>query len=125
MSQQERIKVLIADQSPIVTDGLKSILRASPDIEVVGAASNGAKAIEEAGRLRPDVVLLDAGLVNPGGGNLVESIKTSSPGSRALFMVVHYGDVDAAKDAAADGHIMKDSGREELLRAIRRVSGTG
>ena len=89
----EKLTALIVDQSPAISHGLESILRGSPDIHVVGTAASGVEAIDQAERLRPDVVLLD----------------------------VRLRGIDAAAHAGADGHVVKDASHGELVRAIRRV----
>ena len=112
---------MIVDQSPAISHGLESILRGSPDIHVVGTAASGVEAIDQAERLRPDVVLLDVRLRGIDAAEATRRIKKRSPGSRVVFMVVHMDDIDAAADAGADRHVVKDSSHGELVQAIRRV----
>ena len=117
------ITVLIVDDDPIVVHGLKSILRAVSEIEVVGTAEDGLKAVDEALRLRPRLILMDAQISEDGGLEATRRIREGSPESRLLFMAVHMADIDTALEAGADGYVMKDSGRRELLRAITRLAG--
>ena len=103
-------------------DGLESILRAH-DVQLVGTASSAQEAVDRARELRPDVVLMDARLRDIDLTEATRLIKERSPGTRILFMLVHHEDIDAATEAGADGHVMKDSAREELIAAVRRVAG--
>ena len=117
----EKLTALIVDQSPAILHGLESILRGSPDIQVVGTAASGVEAIDQAERLRPDVVLLDVRLRGIDAAEATRRIKKRSPESRVVFMVVHMDDIDAATEAGADGHVVKDSSHGELVQVIRRV----
>ena len=105
-------------------DGLESILRAH-DVQPVGTASSAEEAVDRARELRPDVVLMDARLRDVDLKEATRLIRERSPGTRILFMLVHHEDIDAATEAGADGHVMKDSAREELIAAVRRVAGPG
>ena len=119
--QLEKITVLIVDDSPTVTDGLRSILRAYPDIEVIGEATGGLEAIAKAEELRPNVILMDAQMPEVDGVEATRFIKERLPDTKILFMAVHATHIDRALDAGADAFLMKDSGRQELLREIRKL----
>jgi len=117
----KRIKVLIVDDSSAVRDGLQSILRAHPDIEVVGEAANGSEAIIKAEQLHPDVILMDAQMPEMDGVEATRRIKERLHELKILFLTVHTTHIEAGLAAGADGYLMKDCGREELLQTIRRV----
>ena len=85
---------MIVDDDPIVVDGLKSILRAASEIEVVGTAEDGLEAVDMALRLRPRLILMDAQISEDGGLEATRLIREGSPGSRVLFMAVHLADID-------------------------------
>ena len=119
--QLEKITVLIVDDSPTVTDGPRSILRAYPDIELVGEATGGLEAIAKAEELRPDVILMDAQMPEVDGVEATRFIKERVPDTKILFMAVHATHIDRALDAGADTFLMKDSGRQELLQEIRKL----
>ena len=117
------IKVLIVDDSSVVRDGLKGILRAHPDIQVVGEAANGLEAIDKAEQLQPDIVLMDAQMPVMDGVEATHQIKERLPAVKVLFLTVHTGYIEDALAAGADAYLLKDSGRRELLQAIRELGG--
>ena len=118
------IRILIADDHPVVRSGLRALIGTEPGMEVVGDASDGKEAIEKAGLLRPDIVLLD--LMMPGTSGL-EAIKGIQQHDYDIFVLVLTSfDQDdllfPAIKAGAHGYLLKDSSPEDLLRAIRQVS---
>jgi len=117
------IRVLIADDHPIVRKGIRALLATEADIEVVGEAADGKEAIEKAERLRPDVVLMD--LVMPGmdGIEAIRRITARQPETRILVLTSFAEDekVFPALKAGALGYLLKDSSPEELVRAIHQV----
>lgn len=118
----KKIKVLIVDDNTAVRDGLCSILSAHADIEVVGKAVDGLDAVAKANDLHPDVILMDAQMPGMDGAEATRRIKEQFPKIRILFLTVHSNYIEEALDAGADGYLMKDCGREELLEAIRELS---
>ena len=118
----DRIKVLIVDDAAAVRDGLNSILRAYPDIDVVGEATNGEEAIAQAEQLQPAVILMDAQMPGTDGIAATRHIKQQSPNIRVLLLTVHTGYIEEAMAAGADAYLIKDSGRQELVQAIRELS---
>ena len=115
------IRILIADDSAAARDGLRSILGAYPDIQVVAEAVDGLEAVAEAERVQPEVILMDAQMPSMDGVEATRLIKQRLPHVMVLFLAVHRQHVEEAMAAGADGHLMKDSGRQELLSAIRRL----
>ena len=121
------VRVLVVDDHPIVRQGLRSFLSSREGIEVVGEAGTAEEAVSAAGRLRPDVVLLD--LVMPGGGS-IEAIGRirAVPGSpRGVVLTSFAGDdqVVPAVRAGASGYLLKDVAPAELEAAVRTVGGGG
>lgn len=118
------IRVLLADDHTIVRSGVRALLSTEPDIEVVGEVGNGAEAVAQAEALRPDVILMD--LVMPGlsGIEATRQITASLPGTRVLVLTSFAADenVFPAIKAGALGYLLKDSGPDELVRAIRQVN---
>ena len=108
-----------------VRDGLRSILDAHPDIEVVGEAANGLEAISRVEELQPDVVLMDAQMPEMDGIESTRHIKEQWPDTKILFLTVHTDFIQAAVAAGADAYLLKDSGRQELLQAIRDLGSRG
>jgi DNA-binding NarL/FixJ family response regulator len=118
------IRLLIADDHPVVRDGLSGIFEGDPGFEVVGQASDGAQAVELAERLAPDVVLMD--LRMPGLDGLGAIAELARHGSSAHVLVLTTYDTDAdvlpAIQAGATGYLLKDAPRTELLRAVRAAA---
>ncbi|MFJ4685926.1 response regulator [Streptomyces sp. NPDC088789] len=119
------LTVLIADDQPLVRMGLALILRAAPDIEVVGEAGNGEEAIEAAHRLRPGVVLMDIRMPVLDGVTATERLVSALPETRVLALSTFDMDeyVIRALRAGASGFLPKDVSPEELTAALRTVRG--
>ena len=117
------IKVLIADDHPIVREGLAAVVGQEPDMEVVGQASNGAEAVAEAGILRPDVVLMDLRMPEMDGVQAILKIKEDAPDMGIIILTTYDTDEDVFKgiEAGARAYLLKDSPPEEVLNAIRMV----
>lgn len=118
-----RIRVLIADDQPLVRRGLSLILSPDPDFEVVGEAEDGAQAVALAGRLRPDVVVMDIRMPVLDGVAATRELATAVPGCRVLALSTFDMDeyVVGALRAGAYGFLPKDSSPEDLGAAIRTV----
>ena len=117
----ENVTVLIVDKSAAVRDGLRSILSAFPDIELVGEAVDGADAIDKAEILSPSVVLVDAQLPEMDGLEATRRLKARFPEIAVLFLTVHADYLDQALAAGADDYLPKDSGRQLLVEKIREL----
>ena len=119
------ITVLIVDDEQLVRGGLRMILDAQPDIEVVGEAGNGSDAIERARELAPDVVLLDVQMPVMNGIDAAQVIH-GQPHSPKIIMITTF-DLDeyvhAAITAGASGFLLKDTRAEVLADAVRTVAG--
>lgn len=115
------IRVLICDDQDVVREGLRTILAAASGIEVVGAASDGAEAVEEVERSLPDVVLMDLKMPGVNGIHATRQIHARFPTVRVLVLTTYDADewvVDAIRSGAA-GYLLKDTPGEDLLAAIR------
>lgn len=114
------IRVLVVDDQELVRTGLRAILEAGGDISVVGEAADGAAAVDEAARLRPDVVLMDIRMPRLDG---VEATRRMT-GARVVMLTTFDHDeyVVEALRAGASGFVVKDAPSEELLRAVRVVA---
>ena len=115
------IRILIADDHPVVRDGLSGIFGGAEDFEVVGLASDGEEAVELARRLKPDVVLMDLRMPRMDG---VTAIRRLAPAQRILVLTTFDADTDVlpAIEAGATGYLLKDAPRSELYRAVRAAA---
>jgi NarL family two-component system response regulator LiaR len=123
MPDEKVIRVLIADDHPVVRRGLRTLLTSEPGLEPVGEAVNGAEAVLLARSLQPDVILLDMVMPKKNGLEAIIEIKRENPEARILVLTSFAEDekVFPAIKAGALGYLLKDSSPEELLEAIRSV----
>ena len=115
------IEVLIVDAAEPIRHGLKAILKSAPDINVIGEATDGATAIEQAEKLRPDVMLIDAVIAESGQCECCAHIRKIAPDTKLLFLLTYVAQQDTGLTARADGYWLKDGGRAELIQAIRSL----
>ena len=115
------IRMLIADDHALFRDGLRGLLSAVPDTEVIGEAASGDEAVARAAELRPDVILMDIKMPGLNGIAATRAILAANPqiGVVILTMFVDDESVEAARRAGARGYLLKAASHEELLRAIR------
>jgi DNA-binding NarL/FixJ family response regulator len=124
------IRVLIADDEPLVRSGIDMLLSADPDIEVVGETADGAAAVREAARLQPDVVLMDVRMPGVDGVEATRQITadafTVEPDRPVKVLMLttfnHDEAVYAAVRAGASGFLLKEAARAELVRAVRAIA---
>lgn len=113
-------RVLVADDQRVVREGLVTILGSLPDIEVVGAAADGAEAVALCDALRPDVVLMDLRMPVLDGAGATAAIRQRWPGTAVVVLTTYADDESAvaALAAGAVGYLTKDAGRDDIARAI-------
>ncbi len=118
------ITVLIADDHPIVRDGLRGIFTGENGFEVLGEAADGAEAVTLAEHLRPDVVLMDLRMPGTDGVAAITELARLGNPARVLVLTTYDTDSDVlpAIEAGATGYLLKDSPREELFRAVRAAA---
>jgi len=118
-----KITIFLADDHAIFRQGLRLLLQADEDLEVVGQASNGHQAVAEATRLKPDVVLMDLAMPLLNGIEATRRIVFEMPSVKVLVLSSYSDDqhVQQALDAGATGYVMKETASEELLHAIREA----
>lgn len=123
MTNTTNIRVLIADDHPIVREGLRGLLSFKPGFEVAGEAEDGVEAVLQATQLKPDVILMDMEMPRKNGLDAIKEIKTAQPEAKILVLTSFTEDkkIFAALDAGALGCLLKDSSPQELIRAIRDV----
>jgi DNA-binding NarL/FixJ family response regulator len=118
------IRLLIADDHPVVRDGLSGIFEGDADFEVLGQAADGAQAVDLAERLAPDVVLMDLRMPGMDGLGAIAELARRGNGARVLVLTTYDTDADVlpAIQAGATGYLLKDAPRTELLRAVRAAA---
>lgn len=121
------IRILVADDHPVVRDGLVTMLSTQPDFEVVGAVDNGRAVVEQARALQPDVVLLDLEMPELDGVEALAALRAVCPEARALVFTPFDAEERrlAAVRAGARGYLLKGAPRDELFSAVRVVSQGG
>ncbi|MGI8754511.1 MAG: response regulator [Acidimicrobiales bacterium] len=117
-------RVLLADDHPVVREGLAGILEAEPDIEVVGQAGDGREAVRLAAALSPDVVLMDLRMPILDGVAATVEIGRVAPGARVLVLTTYDtdGDILRAVEAGATGYLLKDVAPSVLAEAVRSAA---
>lgn len=122
MSDQ-KIRILVVDDHPVLRDGVAAILANQADMEMVGEARNGGEAVERFRALRPDVTLMDLQMPGMNGVDAIAAIRSDYPGARIIVLTTYTGDVQAVRalKAGAVGYLLKNSLRTELIDAIRDV----
>jgi DNA-binding NarL/FixJ family response regulator len=118
------IRLLIADDHPVVRDGLRGIFEANGGFEVVGEAANGREAVDRAAALRPDVVLMDLRMPELDGVSAIRALTQRGIDARVLVLTTFDTDTDVlpAIEAGATGYLLKDSPPEELRRGVRAAA---
>jgi DNA-binding NarL/FixJ family response regulator len=118
------IRILIADDHVLVRSGLRALLRAEPDIEVVGEAGDGAETVRLAASLSPDLVLLDVSMPGESGIATARRLKEAHPELAVLFLTMHEEEalLQEALDAGAAGYVIKRAEAPELFQAIHAAS---
>ena len=116
-------RIVIADDHAIIRDGLTAILNNEADLEIVGTANDGKAAVDAVDRLDPHLVVIDLSMPRTDGAQAISAIKNRHPKVRVVVLTYHKEDahIHAALKAGADGYILKDDGRDELLAAVRNV----
>ncbi|GAB3464127.1 response regulator transcription factor [Streptomonospora sediminis] len=115
------VRVLIADDHPVVRDGIRAMFAGDPGFEVVGEAGEGARAVELARSLEPDVVLMDLRMPGTGGVAAIRELARLGLPARVLVLTTYATDSDVgpAIEAGATGYLLKDTLPEEVTRAVR------
>ncbi|MDO0930219.1 response regulator transcription factor [Streptomyces sp. DG2A-72] len=124
MTDASLITLLIADDHPVVRDGLSGIFAGDPDFEVVAEVGDGAEAVRVAEALRPDVILMDLRMPTMDGVTAITELVRRRVPSRILVVTTYDTDsfVRPAIEAGATGYLLKDTPRSELIRAVREAA---
>jgi DNA-binding NarL/FixJ family response regulator len=121
------VRILVVDDHLVVREGTALLVRHDPSLRVVGHARTAAEGLSEAARLRPTLVLLDLRLPDQPTATTIGALKAAVPGVRVLLFTAHAGAaaLAAALGAGADGYLLKDTTRADLVAAIRTVAAGG
>jgi len=123
----EKIKVLLADDHPVVRDGLRTMLSTTPDIEVVAEAGDGFEALDKIKEHQPHVVLMDIHMPNLDGLEATRRIKRQTPSTSVIVLTIYENEayiVDAVRSGAS-GYLLKDASKELIIHTIRAVNSGG
>lgn len=119
-----KIRILLADDHPVVREGLRGMLAAEPDLEVVGEAGSGDEAVALTLARLPDVILMDLRMPHGDGVGAITRISAQAHAARILVLTTYDTDADIlrAVEAGASGYLLKDTPRSDLLRAVRAAA---
>lgn len=124
---EHTISVLIADDHPLILDGLAALIESEPGFVLAGRATDGVQAVEAYAALQPDVVLIDLNMPGAGGIEAIERIRAGDPGARIVVLSAYEGEEDVfrAMQSGASAYLLKQSGSEQVLQCLRRVLAHG
>ena len=117
------VRVMCVDDHRLMREGIRRIVALQPDMVVVAEASNGAEAVEQFQRHKPDVTLMDLQLPSMNGHEAIKAIRRLQPDARIVVLTMYYGDEDVyrAIEAGVMGYILKDTVPDDLIHVIREV----
>jgi DNA-binding NarL/FixJ family response regulator len=123
----KRIRVLLADDHPVVRTGLAGMLATETDLEVVAAVASGAEAVRVAAELSPDVILMDLRMPGMDGHQAIRALASAGMVRRVIVLTTYQSDADVAPvlAAGASGYLLKDVPADDLFAAIRAVAAGG
>ena len=118
------VRILVADDHPVVRHGLRTLLSARPEWEIIDEAEDGMEAVEKAERLKPDVVILDVTMPGMDGLEACRRIRKNAPESQVLIVTQHDSKqmMREALAAGAQGYVVKSEAPRDLLAAVEAVS---
>lgn len=121
----KKITVLLSDDHTLLRKGLRLLLEAEPDMQVVGEAADGHQSVKETKRLKPDVVLQDLAMPLLNGLEAARQIAKEVPATKVLILSAYTDDayIEHALEAGAAGYLMKETAGDDLIRAIREIAG--
>ena len=119
------IRVILADDHPVLRQGLRSLLERESDLSIVGEAGDGREALDRVAHLRPDVAVLDLMMPGLGGLEVVRQVRAHHPSTRVVVLSMYANEsyVVEALQAGAGGYVLKRATSADLVNAIRAVAG--
>ena len=119
----QKCRVVIAEDHTIMREGLRSLLTAAKEFDIVGEAADGREALRCVEKYKPDLVLTDLSMPRKNGTDVIQSIKSQCPNTKVVALTVHRTEeyVLATLRAGADGYVLKEASYDELMMAIRSV----
>ncbi|MEO8357489.1 MAG: response regulator transcription factor [Chloroflexota bacterium] len=117
------VRIVLADDHGILRAGLRNLLNAEPDLEVVGEAADGVEVLEMVEASNPDLILMDISMPHMGGIDVLQHLSAKQPASKVLMLTVHEDEslLKKAIRAGASGYVVKRAAESELITAIRTV----
>ncbi|CAA9435055.1 MAG: Two-component transcriptional response regulator, LuxR family [uncultured Rubrobacteraceae bacterium] len=127
MEENTKIRILVADDHPMLREGLVAVLSTQPDFEVVGEAADGSEVVRLAETLLPDVILLDLEMPGMDGVTALEKLRENGSGARVIVFTAYDTDerILGSLRAGARGYLLKGASRAELFGAVRTVHSGG
>jgi DNA-binding NarL/FixJ family response regulator len=118
-----RVRVMCVDDHRLMREGIRRIVDLQPDMTVVAEAANGAEAVEQFQKHKPDVTLMDLQLPSMNGHEAIKAIRRIQPDARIVVLTMYYGDEDVyrAIEAGVMGYMLKDAVPDDLIHVIREV----
>ncbi len=120
---QNRVRIVLADDHTILREGLRALLSADPDFEIIGEAGNGREAVRCVEKLGPDLLLMDLSMPRMSGMDAISEIKKRYPETKIIALTVHKTEeyLLSTLQAGVDGYVLKDATHDELVMAIHNV----
>lgn len=124
VSKKSPFRILVVDDHAVLRQGMKHLIDAEPDMEVVGEAEDGAEAIRIAATLRPDIIVMDLSMPNLSGAGATRRLKAAHPSCKVLVLTVHEdrGYLKELLEAGATGYMLKRAAADELIHALRAIA---
>ncbi len=123
ISENEKIRIMLADDHPLFIEGLSMMLRREPDFELCGIANNGREVLEMLPTTKPDLILLDINMPKMNGLETIKYIRQSYPNVKIVMLSGYFDEaiIKEAKIKGANGYLLKSSQRDELIHTIKMV----
>jgi two-component system, NarL family, response regulator DegU len=120
-----KINIVLADDHVLVRKGIKAMLESDTEINVIGEASNGLEALESAKALKPDILVLDIRMPEMTGLEAADKLGSYAPNTKAVILSMHDSEeyVLQALDAGAYGYLLKDTDKDEFVKALKQIYG--